>query len=710
MATIIENIVSAEYRAIIDFSLSSVTLAGGLSQYDGYIIRQYLGDFAGDIVSTSPYVVVTYTVNRVDQGNTYVTRNDYNLTSVSVTTGSGDDSLRGMDGDDILNGGAGNDSISGLSGRNTLNGGSGDDLISSAAAGSRGASAPIDAIDGGDGFDSVDLFLHGYDADGYRADLSEDILYDSRLASTNGGIVLANGTEVRNVEKLRFLVTGSGDDTLVVTSDQQGFQWDARGGTNTLIADYSMVTDTISLDGIGFGSYGLGYGSSQSIVVNGDFAGRSIFTPVQFINFTSGSGDDSLGGTEGDDTLNGGAGNDSIQGMDGHDVLNGSAGLDTIYGGNGNDTLDGGTDADLMNGDLNDDTYYVDHVDDKAIERAGEGFDTVYSSVSFNLAGTFIEKLVLTGTNVLSATGNSEANALIGNDAANVLNGLGGVDTMTGGKGNDTYYVDNSGDRAIEKVNEGTDTVYSSASYNLAGTFIETLVLTGTDALSATGNSQANTLVGNDGANTLNGLGGADRMTGGKGDDIYHVDNAGDRTIELANEGVDTVFSSVSFNLSGVFVERLVLTGANGLSATGNTQSNRLTGNDGANTLSGLGGADILDGGRGSDTLIGGTGSDRFAFSTSLALAGIDTISDFSVADDTIQLAGSVFTGIALGALNAGAFFIGASAGTADHRIIYNNATGALLYDADGAGSQAAIQFASLATGLALTNADFILV
>ena len=44
----------------------------------------------------------------------------------------------------------------------------------------------------------------------------------------------------------------------------------------------------------------------------------------------------------------------------------------------------------------------------------------------------------------------------------------------------------------------------------------------------------------------------------------------------------------------------------------------------------------------------------------------------------------------------------------ADDRIVYNNAPGAVLYDADGVNGNAAIQFATLATGLALTNTDFV--
>ena len=66
------------------------------------------------------------------------------------------------------------------------------------------------------------------------------------------------------------------------------------------------------------------------------------------------------------------------------------------------------------------------------------------------------------------------------------------------------------------------------------------------------------------------------------------------------------------------------------------------------------------------------------------------------------------FTGIGLGALAANAFVIGSAATTADHRIIYDATTGALFYDADGDGAGAAMQFATLGAGLALTNADFV--
>ena len=62
------------------------------------------------------------------------------------------------------------------------------------------------------------------------------------------------------------------------------------------------------------------------------------------------------------------------------------------------------------------------------------------------------------------------------------------------------------------------------------------------------------------------------------------------------------------------------------------------------------------------------------------------------------------------GTLAAAAFHIGAAAADASDRIIYNPASGALIYDANGTGVGGAVQFATLSLGLALTNADFVVI
>ena len=327
---------------------------------------------------------------------------------------------------------------------------------------------------------------------------------------------------------------------------------------------------------------------------------------------------------------------------------------DYADGGDGNDWIDGGSGADEMTGGRGNDTFIVDDIGDRVIETWNAGVDTVRSAISYTL-GANVENLVLTGAQVLTGIGNGLANVITGNDAANtlsgglgndtlfgqggndILNGGIGVDFMAGGVGNDVYFVDNVDDRVIEFVGEGIDTVRSAISFTL-GSHLENLVLIGTQAIDATGNSVANVITGNDAANTLfggagndtlSGLGGndilngglgADAMTGGLGNDIYVVDNAGDRVTEYQSEGVDVVRSSISFTL-GANVENLLLTGTQAIDGTGNQLANVITGNAAANTLSGGLGNDTLTGGGGNDFLDGGAGNDRL-----IGGAGLDVL------------------------------------------------------------------------------------
>jgi Ca2+-binding RTX toxin-like protein len=406
----------------------------------------------------------------------------------------------------------------------------------------------------------------------------------------------------------------------------------------------------------------------------------------------------------GDDTVRAGGGADTVQGLGGDDKLFGQAGNDRLFGGAGNDTLAPGLGRDQVNG--------------------GSGSDLVsFSDFTTNVTVNLIAGVSSTGARFT------------------------GIEGAVGGKGNDIFRVDSVGDRVIEAAGGGNDTVIASASYALvAGSAVETLTTVSASAAMAinlTGSNTANTILGNAGANVLNGMGGADRMTGFSGNDVYVVDNANDVVIETAGKGTDTVRASASYALNAASeVEVLATTNAAATAAinlTGSNGDNTIVGNAGPNVLKGLGGNDIisalgstglhlltsdsLNGGAGNDQLTGGAGRDAFVFDAALSeTTNVDQIVDFSVADDTIQVDHLVFRALPPGTggrttardLTSDEFHISTNAVLAhdgSDRIIYQQTTGALFYDADGTGLIApTIKFAQLAPGLAMTSADVLVI
>ena len=110
-----------------------------------------------------------------------------------------------------------------------------------------------------------------------------------------------------------------------------------------------------------------------------------------------------------------------------------------IGGGDGNDWLAGSSGDDVLTGGAGDDFYHVDARTDAVTEAAGEGADTVRSSVSW-LLGDNLEHLTLTGTRGTFGDGNALDNVLTGNNAANVLSGKDGDDTLDGRMGADALW------------------------------------------------------------------------------------------------------------------------------------------------------------------------------------------------------------------------------------------------------------------------------
>lgn len=259
---------------------------------------------------------------------------------------------------------------------------------------------------------------------------------------------------------------------------------------------------------------------------------------------------DALYGGAGNDVLYGGAGSDSIEedggrfeqyllrgglhGGAGNDRLHGEGGNDQIYGDDGDDVLVGGEGLDTLVGGKGNDTYFVDayrSVTDVVVELKGQGYDRIFSSVSFILGESdFIEELHATGSSAISLTGNRFNNVLVGNSANNTLIGGAGNDTLkargdssdrlVGGIGDDTYYVHNGSDAVIELQKEGRDTLIALVDYQLADDAYFEVLKVGHADIRLVGNRLANTLIGGEFRDTLIGGAGNDRLEGGFGGDL----------------------------------------------------------------------------------------------------------------------------------------------------------------------------------------------
>ena len=316
-----------------------------------------------------------------------------------------------------------------------------------------------------------------------------------------------------------------------------------------------------------------------------------------------------------------------------------------------------------------------------------------------------------------------------GGDGDDTFDGGPGADTLTGGAGNDTVDYSASGDSVIVSLaiatpqaisaTQGTDTLTGIENL-VGGAFNDTLA---GDAANntLTGNAGNDTMTGGDGFDTLNGGDGndslsgmaqGDSISGGNGDDFL----GGGKGLDILDggEGNDTL-------VGGLGTDTLI--GGNGFdsleggdgddSLSGMNQGDVINGGNGNDFLGGGKGLDILDGGEGNDTLqgglgtdelTGGNGADKFVFSTALdGSLNVDTITDFTSDIDQIQLSAAIFT--------ACAGQVGQVIGLGPN-LTYNTATGALAYDADGAGPGTALKFAILGTSAhpSTLGADFLVI
>ena len=393
----------------------------------------------------------------------------------TLSGGDNDDHLYGGDNDDTLNGGAGNDYLVGGKGNDTLRGGAGD----------------YDYMTGGEGDDTF-IFAKG---DGYL-DISS---YDTGAGRRD--VLRLQGINQNDVKVNR--ISGIYNNSLQLTIKSTG--------------------EIINITGFFKGS---SYELQQVI-----FADGSTWDTTELKTRANKNGiEDTLSGTDNNDTLYGGAGDNTLNGGKGKDTLKGWWGDDTLNGGKGDDYLEGGTGNDTYlyaKGDGNDTIYnygkgraqqdtlsFTDlNANEVTAGRRGDNLLLTIDDGSFiGIVDFFkgkdyeLQKVEFADGTVWHLDnlqwGTDSADNLNGTDNSDVIFGLNDNDTLDGHGGNDWLYGGEGNDYLDGYAND--DTLYGGK---------------GNDSL--IGGNGKDKLYGGEDDDTLRSGYGDDYMEGGEGDDTY---------------------------------------------------------------------------------------------------------------------------------------------------------------------------------------------
>ena len=289
-----------------------------------------------------------------------------------------------------------------------------------------------------------DLFGQRFDAAGHMVGDAAK-LYSDGVISYPAITTLADGRITVSVmvdgEYLSTAIWDPRDDIIEGTSEADtmtsridGATLFGLGGNDRLLG--SAVADTL-IGGLGLDTLIGGDGNDTYVDIAGDV-----------IVERSGGGTDTIE-SSGHASLSGiahlenlkltGSRNTNGSGNFADNVLTGNSGQNRLVGSLGDDTMIGGRGSDFLAGGEGNDIY-VDPLGDTIFELAGQGIDTVQSSVNFVLSGiAHVEDVTLTGANNANAIGNYADNRLTGNGADNRLCGSLGYDTLDGRGGADTF-------------------------------------------------------------------------------------------------------------------------------------------------------------------------------------------------------------------------------------------------------------------------------
>lgn len=207
-------------------------------------------------------------------------------------------------------------------------------------------------------------------------------------------------------------------------------------------------------------------------------------------------------------------------------------------------------------------------------------------------------------------------------------------------------------------------------------------------------------------------------VSGGTLTGIRQTDGGDLQTLVTGLKVNAAAFANALLSGNSAVATDLILAGNDRITGLGGDDS--LIGGNGRDFISGLagndrilggGGDDTLIGGAGRDTMDGGAGADEFRFNSKGGAANFDTILNFNTRFDSIALENGVFKKLgAVGDLSEDAFVIGTKATDDDHRIIYNQSSGQIFYDADGSGKLGRVLIAEVADGTALTVDHFTII
>jgi len=467
----------------------------------------------------------------------------------SLVGGAAADRLVGGEGNDTLLAGGAADQLWGGAGNDWLDGGAGNDEIFVEGPGIEEVDGFLarNTLIGGDGNDSL-----------WGADGRESIAGGTGNDWLYGGIGLDT---LRGEDGNDTIIGGDGADLI-------------EGGTGADSIDAGSGDDTVDYDPAdAFADGGddtdlLVVGVPVSVTLDSTIdqvAGGGITRGFEGVDASAATLAVTLLGSSGRNRLLGGAGDDRIEGRDGNDTLDGGAGADTLDGGAGDDLVEGGAGADLLIGGAGTDTLSYANAAGAVHVQLFVGGSAGWAAAGDTLSG--FEAL----------RGSAFGDSLEGTQGNDRLEGLGGDDSIIAFGGNDTVLGGDGNDRLVG--GPGDDSVLGGA---------------GDDRLE-----------GSEGNDVHDGGAGLDEMLGFTGNDLYRVDHADDKVVELEDQGQDTVLASVGYFLRAS-VEWIVLEAGRGdIFGVGNPLANTILGNEGRNRLIGHGGDDTIRGGEGNDRIEG---------------------------------------------------------------------------------------------------------